>query len=1314
MPPVELEFTGKDDGALKLIAKLEAQVEELRKEVERLSGKPLDIKTDPAEAELKQLRAELKKVERAYQRATERVDFEMVARETDKGTAASKRLAAANKNLVVRSKQLIRVVERLPPELRKTAVGLDQVEKQAGQAARAVDRFKKTASPSSFAKLTAAVGQLRTGLAAMVAVLGVRQLIRFGRALVDIAGRAVETKKKFDSLIPSLAAFTGSVELAGDVADRLAGIADRLQAPLADVIQPFLRISAALKETSLSLREQSDLFESALLTVRAFGLGTSETSRLITGFAQVAGKGTLQMEELRQQIGEVAFNALPALSKALGVSLPQLFADVAAGTVDAETALRGLASGLREANEAAGLAQLDTLRGDLGALARESEKAQLALADGLEPGLRALVQASTEFLAANRELIAGLGELGSTALDKLGGLVAFAEKVSLGLKSIGIEALEVGRILETVSFLPGAEGIAQALQAIGISIAGVEQQAKDAVDGATRHFRRLQKAGGETAEEILETFQKSFREQAEAAGLAAEDIEATEKELAARVGEIQDRASKGRVQVEEFVVQEFERFGEVRAENEEAVASTILDTVERGIKDRVALIATLVEETQAGAARRILAETAAAAANLALFKEIRDGANELSVQRIEATARSSGKIQELEEQLSQDILKVQEEFLQQLANPKVDRAELRQKTLDKIVELEVAASVRIIAEMERIAVASKKLRDARIADEEKVRAELEKTAQKLLEQLEKIREAAGATDEGSSAAGPLLDDLDAAVASAFDLVNVLDQLRADDPFSVLTAGVEALEAVLPPIVDGFGDFFTAGRDGTLAVAEGLGEDADAASSLDGLIADIKKRFDELSPAAQASTSTIIDGFEALQAAGGATEAEIRNVGRELAEALKEPVKPAEDLGQAIGDVGKDAEGIEEASAAAARLGGSLGDAGKAADGAEQQIVELADGTKAIVSAGGDLAETMENSAERVKELGDAAGDAAGTTEDLAAAADKLREPIVGDEEPGKIDDLGTAAAAAVAPVGQLAEPAERVAASASSLENSLPLITAALAEITPALQGLLKLLTDNPVDLEAVKIQLLAIAEPLNKIGVDLGLISKSVAALPDPLVKVADQAGPLFALVTTAAEADVFGKVADPVARLAATLPKIPQPLEKFSAALELLVEIREDVDQALQAITTGLEAVAADTILEPLADLEEKLAEVVKRIREAGDGTEAWSDATGKIIPVLGGASAAAQTLAKALEGDLVPALELTEKKTVEAGEAMKELQNFILDARAEIVGYGEDAKAAFELHVAGAEAAIEANSRLVASIQQLAEATAAISPP
>ncbi|WP_326894388.1 tape measure protein (plasmid) [Rhizobium beringeri] len=76
--------------------------------------------------------------------------------------------------------------------------------------------------------------------------------------------------------------------------------------------------------------------------IASFGGSDEAFNRTILGITQAAGKGVLQMEELRQQIGESMPNAMQLLARSMGLTVGQLAKEISTGTVASRPALAKL------------------------------------------------------------------------------------------------------------------------------------------------------------------------------------------------------------------------------------------------------------------------------------------------------------------------------------------------------------------------------------------------------------------------------------------------------------------------------------------------------------------------------------------------------------------------------------------------------------------------------------------------------------------------------------------------------------------------------------------------------------------------------------------------------------------------------------------------------------------------------------------------------------------------------------------------------------------------------------------------------------
>ena len=76
--------------------------------------------------------------------------------------------------------------------------------------------------------------------------------------------------------------------------------------------------------------------------VAAVGGTDEKLNRVVLAITQMSGKGVIQMEELRQQLGEALPMATELMARSMGLTISELIEKIATGTVAAKPALQGL------------------------------------------------------------------------------------------------------------------------------------------------------------------------------------------------------------------------------------------------------------------------------------------------------------------------------------------------------------------------------------------------------------------------------------------------------------------------------------------------------------------------------------------------------------------------------------------------------------------------------------------------------------------------------------------------------------------------------------------------------------------------------------------------------------------------------------------------------------------------------------------------------------------------------------------------------------------------------------------------------------
>jgi tape measure domain-containing protein len=95
--------------------------------------------------------------------------------------------------------------------------------------------------------------------------------------------------------------------------------------------QSFLKFSAANKSANVPLADTNALFLSVAQAGSALGLSGEQVNGTLDALGQIASKGTVSMEELRQQLGDRLPGALGIVAKSLGITDAQLIKLVESG-----------------------------------------------------------------------------------------------------------------------------------------------------------------------------------------------------------------------------------------------------------------------------------------------------------------------------------------------------------------------------------------------------------------------------------------------------------------------------------------------------------------------------------------------------------------------------------------------------------------------------------------------------------------------------------------------------------------------------------------------------------------------------------------------------------------------------------------------------------------------------------------------------------------------------------------------------------------------------------------------------------------------
>ena len=127
---------------------------------------------------------------------------------------------------------------------------------------------------------------------------------------------------------------------AAEQIDFLRSVSNEAGVAVSEISQAFVRFSAATQSSNIPLQESNQLFTSLVRSASTLGLTSDQVSGALEALAQIASKGTVSLEELRQQLGDRLPGALGVAAESLGLTQARLIELVESGQLTSDVFLR--------------------------------------------------------------------------------------------------------------------------------------------------------------------------------------------------------------------------------------------------------------------------------------------------------------------------------------------------------------------------------------------------------------------------------------------------------------------------------------------------------------------------------------------------------------------------------------------------------------------------------------------------------------------------------------------------------------------------------------------------------------------------------------------------------------------------------------------------------------------------------------------------------------------------------------------------------------------------------------------------------------
>jgi len=298
----------------------------------------------------------------------------------------------------------VRSVQDLREEIARIRSALDVVGSTAGVSGREVQRAFAAGNAQireMERDVRAATGQLT--LADRAAGLFRNTMGQFagGSLLADAIGAIVNRVRdlgrefvasnvQMENMRRGLTAVYGSAQVAASQIEVLRSAANRSGISMSGIADSFLRFNAATRSANIPLQVTNDLFAAVTRAGATLGLSGERVTLVLDALGQMASKGVVSMEELRQQLGDSLPGALSLAAKGLGITDTQLIKLVESGKLATEDFFPALTKGLQQMQGSS-----DTLTGAWGRLLNVLNQTATAIGDA---GGMALMTASLKVL----------------------------------------------------------------------------------------------------------------------------------------------------------------------------------------------------------------------------------------------------------------------------------------------------------------------------------------------------------------------------------------------------------------------------------------------------------------------------------------------------------------------------------------------------------------------------------------------------------------------------------------------------------------------------------------------------------------------------------------------------------------------------------------------------------------------------------------------------------------------------------------------------------------------------------------------------
>lgn len=244
---------------------------------------------------------------------------------------------------------------------------------------------------------------VKNALGALGITYTTSQVLNLGKSLIN-------TSMDFQALTNRMNAAAGNKSIGADSLAYIREQADRLGLEFRTTADSFAGFEAAALRSGLTLEQTKQIFSDVSTAATSMQLSTDRVQLVFKALEQISGKGTVSMEELRQQLGDQLPGAFEIAAQSMGMTTKAFYDAVANGEVLSSEFLPKFAKAIKEQLGGSAEEASTQLRASLNRLNTDLMDSSNAWGTLLQPSVQKGVEALREAAQASTSLVDTLNQ----------------------------------------------------------------------------------------------------------------------------------------------------------------------------------------------------------------------------------------------------------------------------------------------------------------------------------------------------------------------------------------------------------------------------------------------------------------------------------------------------------------------------------------------------------------------------------------------------------------------------------------------------------------------------------------------------------------------------------------------------------------------------------------------------------------------------------------------------------------------------------------------------------------------------------------